>query len=293
MTRPGWLGLATSRAYPDLPADERPLLADLRAAGVDARPVIWDDPETAWTEAAAVVIRSCWDYHLTPERFSAWLDGLAAAGVPVHNPVAVVRGNLDKRYLFDLQRQGCAIVPSVAVESGAAADLSELLAAHGWDEAVIKPLVSGGAHRTWRLARAEAAAYQDRFAAIVSGTGALVQPFAPEVVTEGEWSLVCLDGRLSHVVCKRPKAGDFRVQDIHGGTLAVHPLAGRWHAVADTILPLLPAGLLYARLDGLWREDHFQVMEVELIEPNLYFGAVSAALPTFVAAILARLRHQP
>jgi glutathione synthase/RimK-type ligase-like ATP-grasp enzyme len=293
MTRSGWLGLATCGDFPALTPDEHPLLAALRNAGVDARPVIWDDPDIAWTEAAAVIIRSCWDYHRAPDRFMQWLDSLAGAGVPVHNPVAVMRGNLDKRYLFDLQRQGCAIVPSVAVVAGEPDDLGGLLVSQGWNEAVIKPLVSGGAYQTWRLSRAEAADFQDRFATIAMGTGALVQPFAAEIVREGEWSLVCLDGRLSHVVNKRPKAGDFRVQDIHGGTLTAHPADERWQAVAAPILATLPDGLLYARLDGLWRDGRFLIMEVELIEPNLYLGAVPTALPRFVAAILARLDHRP
>lgn len=285
----GWVALATSRAYPDLPADEQPLVAALRQAGHDARPAVWDDPTVPWSTAAAVVIRSCWDYHLAPQAFLAWLDGLEAAGVPVINPVPVIRRNLDKRYLLALAAAGCDTVPTVIVEPGQPADLASLLAERGWDDVVVKPCVSGGAHRTWRLATSEAPAWQEAFAATAAETGVMVQPFLPEILSDGEWSLVTFDRQVSHVVCKRAKAGDFRVQDLHGGTLAVQPLEPAWQAVADAILRHVEGDLAYARLDGVRRDGRFLIMEVELIEPNLYLGAVPAAMPALVAAIVARL----
>jgi glutathione synthase/RimK-type ligase-like ATP-grasp enzyme len=287
--RSGWLALATSRAYPDLPADEQPLLAALQAAGYDARPAVWDDPDLPWPSAAGVLIRSCWDYHLAPQRFRQWLDDLDAWGIPVLNPTEVIRGNLDKRYLLDLARQGCAIVPTVAVPPGASRSLAALLDAEGWDEAVIKPIVSGGAHQTWRLHRREADAYTDRFATLVAETGALVQPFLPEIVTDGEWSFVFFDRQLSHVVCKRPKTGDFRVQDIHGGSLAVRQPDPAWLPQVAAILSHIPGDLTYARLDGVVRQGRFLIMEVEVIEPNLYLGLVPEAISRLVAAIRRRI----
>jgi glutathione synthase/RimK-type ligase-like ATP-grasp enzyme len=286
---PGWLALATSRDYPDLPADERALIDALCSAGFAARAAVWDDPAVPWAQACGVVIRSCWDYHLAPERFLGWLEGVTAAGVPLINPLAVIRGNLDKRYLIDLAAAGCATVPTQVV-AGEPADLAALLDRQGWDEAVIKPCVSGGAHRTWRLFRHEAVSYQERFAALVAETGAMVQVFLPEIVTDGEWSLVTFERRLSHVVRKRPKTGDFRVQDIHGGTLERQPLDRYWQTVADTVLARVPGDLAYARLDGVVRDGAFLIMEVELIEPNLYFAAVPEAVGAFVAAIRARLQ---
>ena len=45
----------------------------------------------------------------------------------------------------------------------------------------------------------------------------MVQPFVSEIVEEGEISLFMFAGQHSHSIRKRPKQGDFRVQEDYGG----------------------------------------------------------------------------
>jgi glutathione synthase/RimK-type ligase-like ATP-grasp enzyme len=141
----------------------------------------------------------------------------------------------------------------------------------GWAEAIVKPAISASATETWRV-NGDAAADEERFSELARRTDLLVQEIVPEVATEGEWSLIYLESKFSHAAIKRPKAGDFRVQWEHGGSAeparASKDLLARGAAIAAEI----PAGWLYARIDGVVTSRGFVLMEVECIEPHLFFG---------------------
>jgi hypothetical protein len=123
------IGLATCAKVPDLTADDRLLLDELLRRGVDARPVIWEDPGVPWATFDSVMIRSCWDYYLKPGPFLAWMASLEEAGVPPWNPAGLVRWNHHKGYLQDLERSLELIEPFLflADEPQAPARLAEAL----------------------------------------------------------------------------------------------------------------------------------------------------------------------
>ena len=182
------------------------------------------------------------------------------------NPVALVRWNAHKRYLLDLEARGVAIVPTVLVERGEAVSLEDLLRQRGWPEAVVKPAVSINAHGTFRAVAGEG---EDRFQALVARADALVQPFVPEVLEEGEHSFVFLGETLALTVLKRAAPGDFRVQKDHGGSATrVFPGAGL-EARARAVVDAIEGPWLYARVDAVRRGDELLVMELEAIEPEL------------------------
>lgn len=317
--------LVTYADDPALTADDQ-LLADafVRAsAAVDAVP--WERGDADWAGYDAVVLRSPWNYFLVPDRFRAWLDAREADGTRLLNPVAAVRWNLDKRYLRALAACGAATIPTRWVEPGAgspfgtassgassagssggsggvdgadgvrseAPSLGALLAGAGWDDAVVKPAVSGGAHETWRTSRAHAAADEARFRALAARGALLVQPFVREVVDDGEWSLLFYGGAYSHAARKRPAAGDFRVQVQFGGVYTGEPAppgaesdAARIVADAASLIGLEPADLAYARVDGCMIGGRFHLMELEIIEPALFLAQLPGAADRCAAALL-------
>lgn len=279
------VALVTSAALPSLYGDEQELPSAFAAAGVDAAPVVWSDPEVAWSRYDAVVIRSTWDYFQRIGEFVAWLDRIEREGVRLYNPVPLVRWNFDKRYLAELKARGVRIVPTRFFDAGARVDLPALLREAGWTEAIVKPAVSGGAWRTHRFAVADAAAVQRELDEILRGSGALVQPFLDEITRVGEHSLFFFGGRFSHAVVKTPASGDFRVQAQFGGThRAIEPPAEMLEA-ARAVLDLLPAPALYARIDGIERDVRFELMEVEVIEPYLFLPGSPGAIDRYVDAV--------
>jgi hypothetical protein len=282
----GPVALVTCTALPALTDDDRLLQAALAARGAEAVPAVWDDPSVRWRDFGAVVVRSTWDYHLRPGEFRAWVDRVDALGVALHNPAPVLRWNASKHYLRALADAGAAVTPTRWVGAGDPTPLAEVLDAEGWDDAVVKPVVSATAHETWRVGRGTAADAEPRWRALVARADVMVQPFVRAVVDEGEWSLVFLGGTYSHAALKRPRAGDFRVQHEHGGTYAAAEPAAALVAEAARALAVAPAPCAYARVDGCAVGGRFQLMELELLEPALFLGAAPGAADRLAAAIL-------
>jgi glutathione synthase/RimK-type ligase-like ATP-grasp enzyme len=275
----------TCAHHPNLYLDECAILPALRDRGVDARAIAWDDPAVDWATFRAIVLRSPWDYFRKYGEFLAWLDRVERAA-PVFNPAPLVRWNVDKVYLRDLEQKGIRIVPTAFCDAGKPARLDAILAERGWSEAVVKPAISGGSYRTYRVsAGTGAAANQAHLEEILGGAAALIQPFLPEIQTEGEWSLVFFDGVFSHAVLKVPGAGDYRVQEELGGTFKQVTPPPEIMRDAQSVLAALPMAPAYARIDGVRRQGHFLLMEAELVEPYLYLAAAPGSLERYVALL--------
>lgn len=244
------IALVTWRGLPELAADDRLLRDALARRGARVDAVVWDDPDVDWRQYAAIVVRSTWDYHKRVDEFRAWLDRME--GLPLWNPPALLRRNIHKSYLLELQEQGIEIVPTIFMQGGA----------------VVKPAISATAYQTMLL-----------------DYDLLIQPFVPEIL-DGELSFVFLGRAFSHVVRKRPRAGDYRVQSDFGGTAERVAVAPELVAQAERIAATLGEEWLYARIDCVVRDGRLLLMELEATEPSLFLDEVSAE--RFADAITSR-----
>ena len=280
------IAFVTSRALPHLTDDDRLAVAALADLGLRAVPALWDDDGVDWTAYAAVVVRSPWDYFLRAGEFAAWLDRLERLGAPVWNPVPLLRWNMDKRYLRELEAAGVRCVPTRWVEGDDAPPLEDVLRERGWSRAVVKPVISGGAHETWMVERG-GAHDEGRFRRLAAA-GAMVQPFVEEIATEGEWSLVFLGGEYSHALLKRPAPGDFRVQTAHGGRERPARPTPELLDAARATLAAVRHPWLYARVDLCLHAGAPALMELEMLEPSLFLEGDAAAPARFARAIAER-----
>jgi len=288
-TRHAKVALVTCRAYPDLFEDDRPLARALEDLGIEPFPAIWDDPAIDWTSFDALVIRTPWDYFERAAEFRAWLDARIASGVLMCNGGDIIDWNFDKGYLRDLQAAGVPVVPTVVVQKGEEADVAALARARGWDEIVVKPTISGGAYRTHRFRIEDAASCQDDIDETLADRGVLVQPFLPEILDQGELSILFFDGVYSHTVRKRPKPGDYRVQFQFGGTTERIEIEAALVEQARACVLAAPSLPVYARVDGLVKDGQFLLMELEVFEPLMFLAHDSAAPGRFARAVHGRL----
>jgi glutathione synthase/RimK-type ligase-like ATP-grasp enzyme len=272
---------------PALCADDRLALPALGARGIEVVPWVWDGPTPGPVDA--VVMRSCWDYHEKTDAFFRFLDILVAQGTFLWNPAPVLRWNVDKAYLRDLDARGARVPRTLWVPRGDAPRLDDLLKEHALEEVIIKPRLSLSAVDTFRSARARASADQARFEALARRKALLVQEFLPEI-EQGEISLIFFGGRFSHAVRKTPAPGDFRVQAEHGGSRQRIEPRPEWIAESERILATLPEPLLYARVDVVERAGDLFWMELELVDPELFLALDPEAPPRFAAAIEAACR---
>lgn len=277
------IGFATSAEWLALTDDDRVAAAALDARGASVVPVIWTDRGPPPVDL--LVVRSTWGYQHRIGEFARWLQGLDALGIPVWNPPALLRWNLNKTYLRDLEAAGVAVAPTEWV-GGKAPHLAGLLQDRGWESAVVKPVISASGHRTFRTSRATADDDRDKYHEALSTSPVMVQPFLDEIVTEGEWSLVFLGGVYSHAVLKRPAPDGFLVQVEHGGTSARAYPPPRMVDDAAFALGSAPGPALYARVDGVRRGDRLVLLELELLEPDLFFRYSPDSANRFADAIL-------
>lgn len=266
--------------------DDQLLQAALARHGLTSVRVDWANPDVDWGSFRCTVFRTTWDYFDRPAEFAAWLQH-AQTQTRLCNPAALVQWNMDKHYLADLAARGIPVVPSIFIECRTPTPLPELLAASGWAEAIIKPCVSGAARHTYRVNAANAAQLAPLVQQLLATEALLLQPFQTDVLHQGEDTLMVFNGQFSHAVRKRPKAGDFRVQDDHGGT--VHPHAPTAAQIDLAQRAMAAAGApAYGRVDMVRDANgELAIMELELIEPELWLRQHPPAADLFAAAIVA------
>lgn len=262
-------------------ADEAQLVRELNARGARAEQLAWKGSGADWRGLDAAIIRATFDYIDDHDGFLDALAAMEAAGCRVWNPLDVVRWNSDKRYLLDIAARGIATVPTWLADHDDPAMIRAGLESFGASEAVLKPAIGAGGFGVRRIA------VQDVERALAPGL--LVQPLLESVAAEGEWSFVYIDGSLSHVLRKLPAKGDYRVQEIYGGTLELADASDEDMTAAGTIYSALPQDLLYARLDLARVGGSLAVMELELIEPVLSFDLMPEAAGVLAEALLSRL----
>jgi len=196
------VALVTSSKFPNLTADDRLLLAPLAERGIHAKPAIWDDPTATWSSYDGIILRSTWDYHLKTEKFLRSIDALEDTTAPLWNPPALIRWNANKTYLQALDSKGGAVVPTIWPEAGDRANLRERLQEQGWQQAVVKPLISATAYRTQLVTLENAGTAQALFEELREGPGVMVQRFMNSVVDEGgrsSFSIACSATRSSRL----------------------------------------------------------------------------------------------
>jgi glutathione synthase/RimK-type ligase-like ATP-grasp enzyme len=274
---------------PRLDSDDPTLAAALRSAGADVSIRAWDD-EVDWTGADGVVVRTTWDYQERLDEFVAWAEATAAATLLLPAP-EVVRWNTRKSYLMELEDRGAPTVPTAWLGAGDRVDLAALAAARDWSEVVVKPVVAAGG-RGLIVAR-DPGAEQEAFAALTAGEDVMVQPLLTRVRTDGELSVVLLDGRVSHAVRKLPAPGQWRIHVEVGGVYEQVDLPDDLRGLAEWVVAQLPVVPAIARIDLLPADDgEWQVTELELVEPALYLDWVEGAAERVAATILGRVAAQ-
>jgi glutathione synthase/RimK-type ligase-like ATP-grasp enzyme len=258
----------------------------LRELGWAVTAVPWRSRSVEWSRFDAVVIRTAWDYHLDPDAFLRALERIDGSGTRLANPLPLVRWNARKTYLRDLSSRGLPVVPTVWGKDLEIGDFQRLFAELGADEIVIKPVIGATAYDTFRVGRHQGTDMAAEVAAVFAGREYMAQPFIASIVGEGEISLFYFGGKYSHAVRKTPKPEDFRVQEEHGGLIVPADPPAVLIALGHRCLAALDHPTLYARVDlvRLPAGEH-ALMELELIEPSLYFRMDPGAPRRFARAL--------
>lgn len=261
------------------------LFEPLAARGWSAQELPWSRSGVAWNQYDAVVIRSTWDYQDHLAQFLQVLETIEAQ-TRLFNSTAICRWNSHKQYLKDLELRGVPTVPTIFAGSLEEASLERAFSALRSERLVVKPAIGANADNAFVLDALQPATWSEALA-VFAQRDLLMQPFLASIQTEGEFSLFYFGGRFSHAIQKVPAAGDFRVQEEHGASITPVNAAGEALQVGEQCMAALDQSLLYARVDLVRiATGQLAVMEVELIEPSLYFEHDDGAAERFAAAFV-------
>lgn len=277
-----------------------PLHEALLAAGHDTELASWRDPGVDWGSYELAVIRCPWDYMDRAAEFTAWLDRVAEA-TTLWNPPELIRWNLDKNYLLELEAMGAPIVPTlVSSDMDGVREAIAAVVESGFADLVVKPTVSAGSKDTGLFAVGDPVAVELAEHILAKGKQVIVQPAIPGVAEVGETALMFFDGELSHAFTKGPLLA-------HGGGLLhggeyVEELALTTptldeidvaHEVIEAIRRVAP-GLngeppLYGRIDLVATDEGPLLLEAELFEPSYNVWLAEGLSDRFVRAVERRL----
>ncbi len=255
----------------------------LRRAGIEVEGRSWVGSDDL-AEFDLVMPLLVWGY---PRARRQWLEAVDAwerQGVKLMNPPEVLRWNSDKAYLERLAACGAPVVPTLLVDAVSNVTMAQAASVFGTDRLVAKPRVSSTAWRTIRWSPG---------APLDGGPdgAAIIQPYLPSIESAGEVSLLYFAGRFSHAIRKVPQPGEFRVQPEYDGIITPYRPEPDEVAAAEAILGAVEEELLYARVDLVRALDgRPALIEIELIEPDLYLGYDAADGAAFVRAVQSTLR---
>nr|WP_321222583.1 hypothetical protein [uncultured Psychroserpens sp.] len=251
--------------------EDRLVYHALEQIGLKTLRLAWDDQFFDWSTTKAILFRSTWDYFDRFDEFSNWLESVSSETLLL-NSEKLIRWNIDKHYLLDLQIKGIHIAKSHFIEKGSKVTLAQLHDILNWSETVLKPCVSGAARHTYKLSLETINDHEKIFQDLITSESLMLQPFQHNIVKKGEISMMVFNGVYSHAILKKAKAGDFRVQDDFGGTIEDYSPTKEEILFAETTVSACSELPIYARVDIF--EDNggdIALSELELIEPELWF----------------------
>jgi len=295
MSKPA-IALVTAVAARDVDEDLAPLESALREAGADVTIAEWDRPHD-WSRFDIALLRSTWDYPQRLAEFFAWA-GAVGRQTTLLNPLPVVKWSSDKHYLGELAKHNVPTVLTAFVEPGEhpGARIAELLGQPDVDEFVVKPAIGAGsrdAQRFGREEREDAVGHARRM--LDEQRSVLLQPYLNRVDEQGETALIYFDGEFSHAIRKGPllkrKEGPTTELFAKETITARVPDAAELDVGARALRALPFDTPLYARVD-LIRDQRGApvVLELELIEPSLFFPFAAGSAGRYAAAVVKRAR---
>ncbi len=279
------IALLTCEKFPNLTPSDQLLIPALAKYDIEAKAEIWDDTSVNWTNYDYLIFRNTWDYYEKEEKFNLWLDQIEKLGIKTLNSLEIIQQNKHKFYLKLLQEKGVKIIPTYFQEKTNALNLKNCIPKH-WKKIVIKPAFSAGSYLTEVFNSSEIENINSKYSSIALEKELLIQEFKSEITSLGETSFIFFNKQFSHSVNKKPAENDFRIQVQFGGKYTLVQPSEEIINQAQAIINHFPDNLLYARVDGIIIDNEIHLMEVECIEPDLYFALAPESIEKFVASIL-------
>lgn len=184
-------------------------------------------------------------------------------GVVVNHP-KTIRHNIDKRYLWELQREGIAVPRTQVIDESVRQRLQS------GEKIVLKPMRAERGYGAVLASRP-----QDLEQISGNEKDYLAQEYLPGI-RDGERSLVFLGMEFQHAVLKKPAESnpqEFRCNESLGGTVQVYEPTREEITFATQVLSTyasLGYEVHFSRIDFVQSDQGPILIEAELLNPSMY-----------------------
>ena len=247
--------------------DDIALKDALEKMNITADIINWDNEDYAFNKVKVAIVRSCWDYDQRLKEFLPKMNQINEQCTLI-NPYETIKQNCNKTYLMELQEKGVKIVEThyIFYES----QIEEVLNKCTGDIVVVKPTVSASGKNTYRVSKKDPQ-LKDIILKLLDNSEVMIQPYIKTIETTGEKSSVVIKDEIVFTMLKKPANGNFLVHPYLGGSYIKDSAADKDLKFLNQVISLLPKDSGFVRIDYLFNEkDEAMLLELELIEPNLY-----------------------
>ena len=236
----------------------------------------WDSNNIPWESYNAVLCRSPFDYPQQSKRFKDWVKTLQSRGANLYNKPDMLLWNMNKNYIFDLQKKGIPIPDSVFIPKKSQQEkvpvLSDIMRQRGWRSACVKPVIGNRSQNVLEVH--DPSASQAKFEKLARAKDTIVQEYV-NGYKNGETCLLFFNGKYSHTI-KKPALAVPTFEYVNPKKdeldLAMH------------VMSLLDEAPLIGRVDLVRREGGGLVLgELELLDPLMY---LTNNIPNVLANII-------
>ena len=269
------------------------LIGPMKENGWDVSFIPWNKLNQNWNNFDLVIVRSTWNYQNHLDEFLNVLRMIDQSKALLLNPLPLIEWNVNKTYLKDLKKDGIPIIPSLFFDDFDIDEVRNSFNTFDSEKVIIKPTVGANADKIMIINKSDNMDTLKKTKDIYKYRSFILQPFINSIKKDGEVSLIFFNKDFSHALSKVPKKGDFRVQEEHGGTLKLlKNLDEQKINLCKKILSLLPYDFFYSRIDLVVNGGNPLLMEIEVIEPSLYFNLEPKSAYLFAKKVSDFFNHQ-
>ena len=249
---------------------------ELNKLFVDVDIISWQDSSIDYTKYDAVIIRSLWGYQDYIEEFIEYLDKLNKDKIKVFNDVEILKSNLNKYEQFKiLDKYEIPHIKTFFLKKDELDKVSKI--SKEYEDLVVKPIISGSGNNTFIISskikknNIGVDEVNAKFENVLNDTNnyLMVQPFVKEI-EDGEISVVLINNKVSHIVVRNTSIFNDKGSIM---VLELDAMDDKMKSIVESCSKIKEyENALYMRVDLVKIDDNYKVMELELVEPQLFMG---------------------
>lgn len=241
----------------------------------------WEE-DNNYSKYDAILISSIWEYQDQIDKFTKWLQYLEDNDIKVYNSLDIIKNNyIKEKQIAILEKNNIKFIPTKVIEKktkNLEKEISSIINEFNNQEIVIKPSISGSGNNTFIIGESNRQnSYLlkniiSKLERINKEYNLLIQPFIKEI-DNGEISVIYIGNKPSHAILRYPKIFN------NGGLTHQVPLSSLDKSLMELCNEIIKIKEyqenLYIRIDAVKIDNEYKLMEVELLEPDLFFYLIN------------------